>query len=76
VDAEQGRNGFVPLFFPWDAHPERDEVWKEAQLKALGEVKFNQEVLCVGKDTIVTIRNKTTGIIETVTIEQLYQRLE
>lgn len=46
IDAEQGRNGFVPLFYPWNAHPERDEVWKEAQLKALGEVKFNQEVLC------------------------------
>lgn len=27
----------------WEAHPDRDEAWKEAQLQALGKVKFQQE---------------------------------
>lgn len=28
---------------PWDAHPERDEAWKETQIQAIGKVKFQQE---------------------------------
>ena len=27
----------------WEAHPDRDEAWKEAQLQALSKVKFAQE---------------------------------
>jgi Terminase RNaseH-like domain/Terminase large subunit, T4likevirus-type, N-terminal len=45
-EAEKGKNGFVPMFIPYWEIPGRDEVWAEAQLKILGEVKFNQEVLC------------------------------
>jgi hypothetical protein len=46
VDAEEKRNGFLPLYFPWDVHPERDHEWMEKQLQVLGDVKFRQEVLC------------------------------
>lgn len=46
VDAEEKRNGFVPLYFPWDAHPDRDHEWMEKQLQTLGDTKFRQEVLC------------------------------
>lgn len=46
VDAEEKRNGFVPVFFPWNAHPERDHEWMEKQLQTLGDVKFRQEILC------------------------------
>jgi hypothetical protein len=45
-DAEQGTNGFVPLRVHYSEHPDRDEKWAEDQRKLLGELKFNQEVLC------------------------------
>lgn len=45
-EAEQDKNGFVPLFIPYWEIPGRDEVWAEEQRKILGELKFNQEVLC------------------------------
>jgi len=45
-DAEKGRNGFIPLFIPYSDIPGRDEAWAEEQKAMLGELKFNQEVLC------------------------------
>lgn len=45
-DAENGRNGFVPLFIPYWKIPGRDEKWAEEQRRVLGDVKYNQEVLC------------------------------
>lgn len=45
-DAENDRNGFVPLFIPYWEIPGRDEHWAEEQRKMLGDLKFNQEVLC------------------------------
>ncbi len=45
-DAENGRNGFVPLFIPYWEIPGRDEKWANEQRGVLGEVKYNQEVLC------------------------------
>jgi len=45
-DAENGRNGFVPLFIPYSEIPGRDEKWAEDQRRLLGELRFNQEVLC------------------------------
>ena len=45
-DAENGRNGFVPLFIPYWKIPGRDEKWAAEQKAMLGELKYNQEVLC------------------------------
>jgi hypothetical protein len=45
-EAEKGVNGFKPMFIPYTEIPGRDEEWAEEQLKMLGELKFNQEVLC------------------------------
>jgi hypothetical protein len=45
-DAESGRNDFIPLFIPYWKIPGRDEKWAEEQRRQLGEIKFNQEVLC------------------------------
>lgn len=57
VDAEEKRNGFVPLYFSWNSHPDRDHEWMEKQLQVLGDVKFRQEVLCdfIGSsDTLIS----------------------
>jgi len=45
-EAEKGTNGFSPLFIPYTEIPGRDEAWAEEQLRLLGELKYNQEVLC------------------------------
>jgi hypothetical protein len=46
TEAEQGKNGFVPVRVDYWEHPNRDEKWSEEQKKLLGEVKYNQEVRC------------------------------
>lgn len=45
-DAQEGRNGFVALQIPYWKIPGRDEKWAAEQKAVLGELKFNQEVLC------------------------------
>jgi hypothetical protein len=45
-DAENKRNDFVPLFIPYWKIPGRDEKWAEEQRRQLGELKYNQEILC------------------------------
>ena len=45
-ESEKGTNGFQNMFIPHTEIPGRDDAWIEEQFKLLGEVKFNQEVLC------------------------------
>ena len=45
-EAEKGMNGFEPMFIPYTEIPGRDQAWADEQLRLLGELKFNQEVLC------------------------------
>jgi hypothetical protein len=45
-DAENNRNDFIPLFVPYWKIPGRDEKWAAEQKATLGELKYNQEVLC------------------------------
>lgn len=59
-DAVNKRNGFVNLFIPYDKIPGRDKVWAEAQRKLLGDVKFNQEILCEFLGSTLTLINGET----------------
>lgn len=68
VGAEQGTNGFVAVKGHWSEA--RDQAWADEQLKALGEVKFKAEVLCVDQDTNVIVKQDNT-IVDT-TIGKLY----
>jgi len=45
-DATEGRNGFISMHIPYWKIPGRDSKWAEEQRALLGELKFNQEVLC------------------------------
>ena len=54
-DAEQGNNDFIPLFIPYWKIPGRDEKWAEEQKRQLGELKFNQEVLCTFLGSSLTL---------------------
>lgn len=75
-DAEKGRNGFVPLFIPYWEIPGRDEKWAEEQRKLLGELKFNQEILCLRGDMIVKVRDRYTLEEHELPISKLYEILE
>jgi hypothetical protein len=56
-DAEKGRNGFVPLYIPYWKIPGRDEKWAAEQKGMLGELKYNQEVLCKFLGSSLTLIN-------------------
>ena len=45
-DAQNKRNDFVPMFIPYWEIPGRNEAWAEEQRRQLGDLKYNQEVLC------------------------------
>ncbi len=67
---EARSNGlFTPVELHWKVHPDRDETWRQEQNELLGVKEAAQE--CVAGDTIVTIRNTVTGIIESVAIDEL-----
>ena len=59
-EAEKGANGFTHHFIPYKEIPGRDEKWAEEQLKLLGELKFNQEVLCEFLGSSNTLINART----------------
>ena len=59
-DAENDRNGFVPLFIHYSEIPGRDEAWANEQHRLLGDLKFNQEVLCKFLGSSLTLINANT----------------
>lgn len=55
-ESEQEINDFKSLFIPYWEIPGRDETWALEQKKLLGELKYNQEVLCTflgSSDTLI-----------------------
>ena len=65
-EAEKGENGFEHMFIPYYEIPGRDEKWLGEQRQLLGDVKFNQEVLCefLGS-TNTLINSQTIGAMST-----------
>jgi len=59
-EAEEGKNGFERMFIHYSEIPGRDEEWADEQLKLLGELKFNQEVLCEFLGSTNTLINGKT----------------
>lgn len=60
-EAESGINNFVPVRVNYWEHPDRDQAWADEQRRLLGDVKFNQEVACLGGNSPVTVRSATDG---------------
>ena len=73
VEAEKGTNGFFPVAAEWYDNPTRDEKWRVDQLQTLGELKYLQEVECVGGETMITIRHN--GIVKNVKMCELYEMI-
>lgn len=59
-DAENGRNDFKSMFIPYWKIPGRDEKWAEEQRRQLGDLKYNQEILCKFLGSSLTLINADT----------------
>lgn len=46
AQAKSGENDFMAVDLPWDVHPDRDDEWKEKQIKQFGQKRFDQEYDC------------------------------
>ena len=67
-DSVEKRNGFENMFIHYSEIPGRDEEWADQQLQLLGELKFNQEVLCEFLGSSNTLINgKTLGSLSATT---------
>lgn len=73
--ASDETNGYVKSEIPWNAVPGRNAEWARDEMKKIGEIRFNQEYMCINYNETITIRNKDTGVIETLKIGELYDRL-
>lgn len=63
-ESEKGKNGFKNMFIHYSEIPGRDDVWAEQQLQLLGELKYNQEVLCEFLGSSNTLINgKTLAVL-------------
>ena len=70
VEAENGRNDFKTVEGHWSEV--RSQEWADNQRRKLNnDVKYRQEIECLSGNSTVTIRNKETGIISTVTLFEL-----
>lgn len=75
-EAERGISGYSTVFVEWNEVPGRDEEWRKAKIAEKGLEYFNQEYACVTGDTLVTVKDKYTGEIKQIEIEQLCNELE
>ncbi len=46
IEAEEGRNDYVPIEVHWSEMPGRDTKWKEETIRNTSEVQFTQEFEC------------------------------
>lgn len=72
--AQTKENSFLPIKLDWKVHPERDQSWRDQQDLDLGPKMAAQE--CLSGDTLIHVRNKITGQVEELQIEELYKLLE
>ena len=55
VDAQEGRNNYVPTEVHWSEVPGRDEKWKEETIRNTSESQFNSEFECEFLGSIDTL---------------------
>ena len=73
-DSEEGRNDYKRVDVHWSQVPGRDEAWKEMIIRNTSVEQFRQEYECVDGKTKITVRNKTTGVVEELAIEELLNK--
>ena len=63
------------LEIEWNEVPGRDDEWRRKEIEKIGEVRFAQEYKCISFDEYVTIRNKSTMVVEKIKIGELFERI-
>ena len=76
ANKKDGGYPFAPFKVEWWEVPGRDEKFKQDMIASLGTVGWKSEFECLGINTVVTIRNKKTKLIETVTLGELYGKTQ
>lgn len=73
--AVKGTNGFVYERAEYWEKPGNNDDWAKEQKAILGEIKYNQEILCVAGNTKVVIKDTRSDLVESMSIESLYNIL-
>jgi len=76
TDAEKGRNSYNPIEAHWSEVPGRDEKWKEETISNTSAEQFAQEFECVWGETKVDVLDKETGLIMSLSMEELYDKMK
>jgi len=72
-DSENNLNNFKRILIEWHEIPGRDEAWLKSQRSILGELKFNQEVLCQFLGSSGTLIN-ASKIAQMSPVQPLYKK--
>lgn len=67
-----GNNGFISQLTTWEKCPDRNEEWKNLEIKKIGLSKFNQEYCCISGDNILNILDENNNQLN-IPIELLYK---
>lgn len=71
----QSGDEWVGTELHWTVHPERNKAWRKKQDKLLGEKMAAQECDCLWGNSTVTVRDKVTGDVFDISLEELYNNL-
>jgi hypothetical protein len=70
-----GKNGFKAFKSLWSDHPERDQAWADNERAKIGDAKFEREFNCLIHKTMLRVRDKFTGQVKDISIEELFREL-
>ncbi len=73
--AVAGENDYQPIKINWFEVPGRNEEFKNAYIRNRGIIEWNQDFACLGniKSININIKNKVTGEIKNVNMEDFYE---
>ena len=70
-----GANGFHPYMARWDAHPDRDQAWADAERASIGDERFEREHNCCSANTTLRLQHPDGSEFD-ITMESLYNKLK
>lgn len=77
VEAQQKKNDFAWKLYDWKCVPSRDQSWAEKEKAGMDNPKgFEQEYECIVGTSLIKIKNKYTGEIKELTMEELFDLCE
>ena len=72
VESEECKNNFKTIRLPWNLHPERDQSWRNKQTELSGVKGAAQECDCLWGQSVIRIREKSSGKEFDISLEKLY----